>query len=307
MSNQPIDSNRQKSILPNQLVSPTAIGITISAAVNCRQPVDIPQYTTLNEVFNILADESIGKKQGKDFGLLYFGVGIGGSRSIGTDSWGLEDRKVNQHKATDFNAFRGIPMVARELSNDLDPVERDNYRIRTVQKIGDKFYALYYLKLINFDSFNPSMTVGTRDPITGNETSYPYEPKKEDLNPVPFQLTVQDSIPLSNTYVHGTGKMDLSLNVDDLNEIRNACRILYGNANKAAINEWYVCYGIETKRDGEIGEGGTVVYKELQSACVAFNITEAWARDANANTKMPSFFHYGNSLPLLVNNDIIGS
>lgn len=300
------DNNRQKSILPNQLVTATVAGLTISTAVNCRQPVDILQYTTLNEHFNVLADESIGRKQGKDFGLLYFGVGIGGSRSIGTDQFGLEDRKVNQHKATDFNAFHGIPLVARELGNDLDPTERDKYRIRIVRELGGKFYALYYLKLINFEDFNASMTVGTRDPLTGNETSYPYEPKKEDLRPVPFQLTVQDSIPLSNTYVHGTGKMDLSLNVDDLNEIRNACRILYGNANKAAINEWYVCYGIETKNEGEIGEGGTVVYNELQSATVAFNITEAWARDANANTKMPSYFHYGNSLPLLVGTDIIG-
>lgn len=306
MAQEQLDNNRQKSILPNQLVSPTGIGITISTAVNCRQEIDIPQYTTLNEHFNVLADESIGKKQGKDFGLLYFGIGIGGSRSIGTDSFGLEDRKVNQHKATDFNAFHGIPFVAREISNDLDPTERDKYRIRVVRTIGDKIYALYFLKLIDFAIFAPGMTVGERDPITGNETSYPYEPKKEDLRPEPFQLTVQDSIPLSNTYIHGTGKMDLSLNVDDLNEIRNACRILYGNANKAAINEWYVCYGIETKNDGEIGEGGTTQYKELQSAIVAFNITEAWARDANANTKMPSIFHYGNSLPMLVGADVIG-
>ncbi|QDJ97108.1 hypothetical protein PQC07_gp165 [Aeromonas phage D3] len=300
---QQIDNNRQKSILPNQLVSPTGIGVVVSAAINCNRPVDIPKYTTLNEHFNILADESIGKKNGKDFQLAYFGIGIGGSRSIGEDSFGLEDRKVNQHKATDFNAFHGIPFIARELSNDLDPVLRDQYRLRVVRKIGEKIYVLYFLKLINFDSFAPSMKVGTRDPATGNETSYPYEPKKEDLQPTPFQLTVQDSIPLSNTYVHGTGTLDLTLNVDDLHEIRNACRILYGNANKAAINEWYVCHGIETRNDGEIGEGGTVVYKELQSAVVSFNITEAWARDANANTKMPCFFEYGNSLPLLVGSD----
>lgn len=300
------DNNRLKSILPNQLVSPTAIGVTVSAAVNCRQPVDIPQYTTLNEHFDVLASESIGKKEGKDFFLGYYGIGIGGSRSIGNDSWGLEDRKVNQHKAVDFNAFHGIPFIARELNNDLDPVEAEKYRMRVVRPIGDKIWVLWFLKKIEFADFNPSMKVGTRDPITGNENSYPYTPKKEDLQPKPFELTMQDSIPLSDTYVHGTGKMDLSLSVNDLTEIRNACRVLYGNANKAAINEWYVCHGVETTNEGEIGEAGTKVYKELQSCVVSFNITEAWARDANANTKMPSYFWYGNSLPMLVNQDMLG-
>ncbi|QMV29169.1 hypothetical protein AP1_0472 [Aeromonas phage AP1] len=89
--------------------------VEINYLINCNRSVDIPKYTTLNEHFNVLADESIGKKNGKDFQLAYFGIGIGGSRSIGEDSFGLEDRKVNQHKATDFNAFHGIPLIAREL------------------------------------------------------------------------------------------------------------------------------------------------------------------------------------------------
>lgn len=295
-----IDTGRAKSVLPNQLVSPTAAGVMISAAVNTRQPVEILQYMTLNELYGVLADESIGVKHGKDFVMGYYGIGIGGSRSIGNDSFGLEDRQVYQHKATDFNAYHPIPFVVREISNDLDPVQRTMYRMRVVRPIGDKIYVLYFLKKINFTEFKPSMKVCTRDPNTGAENSYPYIPKKEDIQPTPGNLSTTDSIPLTDTYVKGDGKLDLSLNVDDLNEVRNACRILYGNANKAAINEMYIVHGIETKNDGEIGQGGTVVYDELQSAVTTFNITEAWARDANANTKMPWMFWYGNSLPMLI-------
>lgn len=300
------NAGRDSQKLPNQLVSPNGMGIIINAACTTGRTVDIPKNTTLNEQYGILADESIGRKNGKDFTLAYYGIGIGGSRCIGTDANGLEGRRVYQHKATDYNAFYPIPFVARKLSEDLDPTVRDNYRIREVRKIGDEMYALYFLKLIGFEEFDPTQKVGERDPATGNETERPYVPKKEDLTPTPYELTSVNNVPITNTYINGTGKMDLSLNGNDLEEIRNVCRILFNDASKAAINEMYLAYGIETRFDGQITGGATVNYKELQSACVSYHITEAYARDANANSKMPWFFWYGNSLPLLVSPEALG-
>lgn len=299
------DTGRTKSKLPSTLATPFGIGIVVSAAVTTRQPFTLPQWTTLNEHYGVLADESWGQKHGKDFYLGYYGIGIGGSRSIGLGTSGLESRKVNEHKTTDENAFYPIPFVIREITNDLDPVVREMYRMRVVRKIGDKTYVMYYLKKIGFAEFDPSMKIGTRDPVTGNETERPYVPKKEDLAPTPYELTSVNSIPLTNEYVNGTGKMDLSLNEDDLNEVKNVCRILFNDASLAAINEMYLAYGVETTADGQVGETGTVNYKELQSAVVAYSVNEAWARDANANTKMPWFFHYGNSLPLLVDQSAL--
>ncbi|UQT03233.1 putative virion structural protein [Serratia phage vB_SmaM-Yubaba] len=294
------ESGRDSQKLPNQLVTPNALGVIINAACSTGQTVDIPKWTTMNELYDILADESVGRKNGKDFKLAYYGIGIGGSRSIGTDANGLEGRKVYQHKATDFGAFYPIPFVIREIADDIDPVMRDNYRIRVVRKIGDKVYVMYYLKLIGWTEFDPSMKIGERDPAAGNETERPYIPVKEDLTPKPYELLSTNNIPITNTYVNGTGKMDLSLNGNDLEEVRNVCRVLFNDAGKAAINEMYLAYGIESRNTGSIAGGGTVEYKELQSACVSFQITEAYARDANANSKMPYFFWYGNSLPLLV-------
>lgn len=295
-----IDNGRNKSKLPSTLIQPTAMGMAVAAAVNCKQPIDIPQYTTLNEKYGILADESIGKKHGKDFVLSYYGIGIGGSRSIGSSGSILEDRKVHQHQPTDQNAFYPIPFLIRLITDDIDPTVRDKYRMRVVRKIGDKIYVMYYLKAINFDQFNPSVKIGERDATNGNESDRPYIYKKEDLSPAPYELVDVNSVPLSNQFAKGTGKMDLTLNTDDLNEIKNVCRVLFGDASKAALNEMYLAYGIESSNDGQIGETGTVKYKELQSAIVSFNLTEAWARDANANTKFPWFFYYGNSTPLLV-------
>ena len=300
-----IDNGRTKSKLPSQLISPTAFGTVVSAAVNCKQPFNIPANTTLNEKYDVLAVESVGVKHGKDFNLGYYGIGIGGSRSVGADTNGLEGRKVYQHKATDQAAFYPIPFLIRTIDNDIDPAVRENYRMRVVRKIGEITYVMYYLKKIGFQLFDPSVKIGTRDETTGNETEYLYEYKKEDLSPTPYELLTTNSIPLSNTYANGTGKLDLSLNNSDLNEIRNVCTILFNDVTKAAINEMYLVHGIETTFDGQIGSGGTVNYKELLSAVTSFTITEAWARDANANSTMPWYFHIGNSLPMLVAQDAL--
>lgn len=295
-------AGRDSQKLPNQLITSSGIGLIINAACTTGTTVNIPKNTTLNEAYDVLAEESLGRKNGKDFNLRYFGVGIGGSRSIGLDANGLEGRRVFQHKAVDFNAFYPIPMLGRKLAEDIDPVLRDQYRMRTVRKIGDEFYVLYWLKLANFVEFDPTMKVGEVDPETGNEKERPYSPKEEDLKPTPYELTSTGNVPITNTYINGTGKIDLSLNGNDLEELRNVCRILFNDSSKAAINEVYMAYGIETNNDGPIAGagGGTVSYKELLSATVAFHITESYARDANANSKMPWFFWYGNSVPLLV-------
>lgn len=295
-----IDTGRTKSKLPSTLATPLGMGGVISAAVTTRQPFILPKWSTLNEKYGVLADESWGEKHGKDFYLGYYGIGIGGSRSIGVGSSGIEARKVNQHKTTDGNAFYPIPFLVREITNDIDPEIRKNFRLRVVRPIGDKVYVFYYLKKIGFTEFDPSVKIGSKDPETGNETERPYVPKEEDLSPTPYELTSVNAIPLTNEYVNATGKMDLSLTESDLTEIKNVCRILFNDSSVAAINEMYLAYGVETTHDGQIGESGTVNYQELQSAVAAYVITEAWARDANTNTKMPWFFHYGNSLPLLI-------
>lgn len=301
------DQGRTNQKLPNQLVSPNGLGIIINAALSTGQTVDIPANTTMNELYDVLAAESTGRKNGKDFTLGYYGIGIGGSRSIGTDSNGLEGRRVYQHKAVDFGAFYPIPFLIRPIAEDIDPAVRDGYRMRVVRKVGNDIFVMYYLKKINFEGFDPTMKVGEVDPTTGNETERPYVPKKEDLSPKPYELTSPGNIPITNTYINGTGKMDLSLNGNDLAEIRNVCKVLFNDSGKAAINEMYLAYGIETNNDGQISNGGTVPYKELVSACISYHITEAYARDANANSKMPWFFHYGNSLPLLVAPETVGN
>lgn len=298
MANNEVKNNT----LPSQIHTPTAMGALISIAVNTRQKVDIPKWTTLNEKYNVLAEESIGIKDGSQFVLGYYGLGIKGSRCTGQDANGLENRMAYQHFPNDFAAFFPIPFVMRLITEDLSEGERDNYRMRVVVKIPDTglTYACYYLRKIDFTNFDPHMKLGYKEPDTGNVSVVRYTPKEADLSPQPYELLSTDSVPISNQYINSTGSMDLSLSGAELDELKNVCRILFGDASKAAVTEYYTAFGIETIHPGApIGNGGTVRYKELISAVVSYHVTEMWARDPNANNILPIKFQYGNSVPFI--------
>lgn len=293
-------TDKDNAKLPTQGHTPTGMGILISGAKNTDQDVVIPKWTTLNEKYGIMADEAIGTKSGSEFSLKWFGIGIKGSKCIGETPEGIERRRILDHTATDFSAFLPIPFVIREISNDLSEQERENYRMRVLKKIGDKTYALYYLRAIKFDVYDPKMKLGYKDPETGNNKEDPYTPKEEDIKPTPYTINSNDSIPVTNRYLTATGTLNLTLEANELDELRNVCRILFGDASVAAVSEVYLVHGIDTyNTNAQIGSGGTAKIKELCPACVSYQITEMYARDANSNNRLKLYFEYGNSVSYL--------
>lgn len=290
----------ESSKLPSQGHTPTALGILISGAKNTEQPVELLQFTTLNEKYGVHAADAIGIKQGSAFKLGWYGIGIKGSRTIGENDDGIEVRRINEHRATDFAAFKPIPFLIRTLENDIDEEKRKDYRMRVVRKIGAVTYVMYYLKAIKFDVYKPSMKLGYREPVSGNNKEDIYTPVEADLNPIPYQLVSTDSIPATDQYSTATGTLNLSLEATDLDELRNVCRILYNDASVAAISELYLCHGIDTPVPDGVGPNGTAVrYNELVPACVSYQVTEAYGRDANTNNRLKLYFEYGNSVSYL--------
>ena len=293
-------TDSESSRLPSQGHTPTSLGILISGAKNTDQPVEILKWMTLNEKYGIHPDEAIGKKDGSSFKLGWYGIGLKGSRAIGENEQGIEVRRINEHRATDNAPFAGIPFLIRELSNDIDEEKRKNYRLRVVAKIGAITYVMYYLKAIKFDLYAPSVKLGYRDPTNGNNKEDVYTPVEEDLSPKPYTLLSTDSVPTTDQYSTATGTLNLTLEADDLDELRNVCRIMYGDASVAAISEVYLCHGIDTTVNDGVGPNGTAVrYSELVPACVSYQITENYPRDSNTNNRMKLYFEYGNSVSYL--------
>lgn len=299
--------DQSRSEVPTQVTTNTAWGNLIGKCKATGQRLTLPPFTTLNERYSVLADTSIGIKNGEDFSLKYFGVGIRGSNDIGRDAQGVTRMKVNQHQPLDMNLFTAVPLACRPLTEDFDNLTRSQYRMRVVLPIGGIQYAFYYLKLINFSNYNPSVSMITRD-AGQNETPVPHVPVKDDLfNPQPVDFTSEGSVPISNRYLNSSAILDCSLNGRDLQELQNACRVMFNDASYAAINEVMVCWGIDTQNDGQIGGGGVIRYTEVMSAVAAHYMTERDARNAVNNTQIQLAFDHGASEPMLIHtNSTIG-
>lgn len=289
------------SRVPAQMVSTQPMGTNIMAASALKSTVMIPANTTLNEHHEVESKNSVGIKNGADFKLGYFGVGIKGYQIVGNHPVAnVPVHYTNQHQPFDQNLFYSIPMCARPVDDDLTEQERDLYRMRTVKELNGVQTALYWLMKVGEDEFNPQTKRAYRNPATGNEVPEDYVYRPESLNPEPVTLNSDGTVPLSNAYLMSSSLLDLSLNGAQVEELRNVCRLMFGDPSLAAVSEYQICWGIETTTEGQ-GAGGTMFrYKEILSAVTAYVVSERHARDANANGDIRLMFDLGAAYPMLM-------
>lgn len=144
-----------------------------------------PLAKTINQKRSILANtlpQDIPKIQ-------YVGVGVKGFRHL-TDGV-LSVPYIP--KATNCDLYEPIPFRCRLLADDLTTLERQSYRMRTVQTINGQQYALYWLKVLDTSASTISMIQ-----IDDQNQEVTLDPDVLDLNPVPPTTTV-DQVIDSNT------------------------------------------------------------------------------------------------------------
>lgn len=289
------------SRVPAQMVSTQPMGTNIMIAKATNRQLNIPPNTTLNEQHEVEVNNSLGVKNGEDFVLGYFGVGIKGYQVVGNHPvTNVPVNYTNQHQPFDQNLFYSIPLCARPLDDDLTEQQRDKYRMRTVQILDGVPTALYWLMKTGMNEFNPKTKRAYRNPSTGNEVPIDYVYRPESLNPTPITLSSDGTVPLANTYLMSSGLMDLSLNGTALEELRNVCRLMFGDPSLAAVSEYQIVWGIESTTEGQ-GPGGTTFrHKELISAVTQYVVSERHARDANSNGDIVLKYDLGAAYPMLL-------
>ena len=118
--------------------------------------------------------------------LRYFGIGIQGYKNMD----GNQGARPYTPSATDMDLYTPIPFRCVPVETDLSATERQQYRMRVVRTYNGVNYALYYLKLINW---NPGVVqLIAKDATTGAETEYSLNP--EHLNPTPTSFNVGGSV-----------------------------------------------------------------------------------------------------------------
>lgn len=257
------------------------------------RPFNVLPNSTLNQKFSVVETELNAANEIPT--LKYIAIGNkGSSYDIGADNTILI--KPTPHLPRHASLYNFIPFIAREASNDLSAAERVNYRMRVLRTVNSVDYVFYYLKVFNTTNVTPEVEL--RNVNDGVITSTPFTPLISDLSPTPPVITNLNLNSPNGDYLISTAKLDFNLNQVEINEIIDACNILYGDDRYAVINEIALCTGIDRNVSGQFGS--TVApYTEAVVAQVAAFVSEYHAL-YRTSTSLSMRFDVGAVEPLLV-------
>jgi hypothetical protein len=229
-----------------QNVTRTVYGSYLQTCQYLNERITILPFTTLNEKLGILKDSVMA--EGEVPAVKYIAIGNKGHKfSIGAE--GVAKTEELEHRPTDAALYNQIPFVLRPASSDLTPSERAKYALRKEVTVSGDTYIAYYLKRIPASTSSPEMVYKSvyTDPAT-NTTNTVFEafvPSSRNLNPEPPDLTNNAAIATTGDYVSSTAKISLDLSPEEVQEILDACNILYGDPAYAIISEIAICSGVD--------------------------------------------------------------
>lgn len=198
------------------------------------------ENTTLNEKFGVQAGIAPGAGIIPPLG--YFAIGNGGHKlSVGAN--GLTKTDPVQHIATDAALFNHLPFVLRELSNDIDAVERTKYAIRRKEVYNNVTYVAYYLKRLDLSNVTASTElINVKD---GVQTVTAFTPNSSNLNPTPQTLSSTGVNIATGDYVSATAKLTIKFTKAEVAELLNVANIIYGDPGYSIISEILLCTGVD--------------------------------------------------------------
>lgn len=263
---------------------------------NCmllRRPFSVLPNSTLNQKFNLFKDEVPAINEYPVLG--YLGIGNKGATYEVTDTGFILTTPV-RHLPRDASLYNFIPFLVRDINNDISSTERAKYRLRVLVPIGGITYAVYYLRALTIADLVPSVELRNVD--GENITTNSFVPTQSDLAPNHPEIDNSNLNTANGDYLVSTSKINFVLGRAEVQEIMDACQILFGDPRYAVINEIAVISGIDKILQGTFG-ATTSNYTEVIAAQVASFISQYHALTSNT-TKVEIELDVGSVEPLLV-------
>lgn len=175
----------------------------------------------------------------------YLVIGNGGHRA-GTGSSGIPTLVPEPHGALDAGPYHLIPFVVRELApgnnstdGDLTVAQRARYRLRRILTKGTKRYAAYFARVLDFSDATLVSEIVTT--ISGTQSTTPFTPVDSNMSPtIPASLSATN-----NVLARVVAGVDIEVGLNDVEELRSACEILYGDVGAAVVSEFVFCHGVD--------------------------------------------------------------
>ncbi|UGO54023.1 putative virion structural protein [Serratia phage vB_SmaM_Haymo] len=214
------------------LITRTVLSGMLQTCLLAGIPLTVLDYTTLNQRLGINEDAKLASNETPTFG--YWCIGDKGHWVVPTSD-GEVIIEPAEHTAGDFAPFNMIPFVMREESNDLSVEERKKYGLRKSENRNGINYFSYYAKAIDLTGKKPRMERTTvKD---GVATTTEYTPNNSNLYPERKTLTTNEAVTTNSDTLTVSLTTDVLFDDNDVKELNNVSRILYGNEKRAIISE----------------------------------------------------------------------
>lgn len=221
------------------------------------------ENTTLNQKYGVAPALDI--VAGDKFSFNYVAIGNGGHDTL-VGKNGFKKWEAIPHLPNHAALYNGLPFIVRPETNDLTPDKRVNYRMRRVFEIPNlgRFVG-YYLRVV--DKSLATITREERRTLDGNTTAVPYVPDLNALNPQRPLLNVGEALVAAGDYMAVSCKMPFTMTTDEIDEFREACKLLYGDHGYAVISEMALVNGVD--RTVKVAHlNGELTYTEAVRATV---------------------------------------
>lgn len=215
---------------------------------------EIAEFTTLNQALNEpgitpmlpspltlgmeITDDYDAVKDTQNLYTKYLVLGNGGHKQINNPEDVVPYTVPVPHLATDTGLYNTMPILARPVNDDLTPVERRQYCLRRTIMKDKILYAFYFGRVLEYDRTTPDSNITHVE--NGEETTEEFVATMNNLKPSHPDET--------NTYEGSYASVSAHIRIvwtkKDIEEMQNACAILFGNPRVAIISEMAVCSAV---------------------------------------------------------------
>lgn len=230
----------------------------MQTALLLKLPYEVLTNSTLNEKFGI--QNGVMPAIENYPAMRYFAVGNGGHRmSVGAG--GIAKPEPVQHRGTDAALYNHLPFILRDVTNDLQIVDRAKYGLRRIETHNGNQYVAYYLKRIDMtDVLVATEFVTVAD---GVSTITDFVPDSSNLNPTPPVLNGAGVNIVTGDYVAATAKATLTLDTFDITELLNVANIIYNDESYAIVSEIALCAGVDKSISAPSVGNTTITFNEV--------------------------------------------
>ena len=247
-----------------EYITRTLSGAKLQTALYLDIPYTLDTNSTLNEKYNTNVITSFNSNEKPK--LYCFGIGYGGHKCF-TGPNGVDTTLPVQHKPTDASLYKPLPLILREVNNDISSIERAKYRLRVLLTINGVSYVAYFLKVIDFT--NTNLTLQKISIVNNVITETPFGYDLSNLNPTPPAIQPDlNAVYTTGNYAKVSALASIGLSPAEVTELLNSATIILGSDAYAIISEICLVQGADRSVTGNFN-GSSASYIDIVGAQIA--------------------------------------